>query len=255
VEEVVQVMYTNPARVGEANAWLMDFTSSPAAWEISVALLRSAEANVRFFAANAVHIKVKAEGDELPPDTLPWLLNTLLAAMQTPECAQPNILTKLCLAVVALGLHLAQEPGKIQSTLLDSPSFLSLSPAPALEFFLLLPQEWDRISLTKRRQDKALSELALQLPRVVSLIQAPPRHPLRSRTNRARTASPQTVFGELLRLHCHGSHFRDSSTILHHRAVRADLLARSAPTSRTNAARVKKYLIGVFCKGWCEVYF
>ena len=193
VEQVVQILYTDPSKVAQANEWLVGFTNSNAAWEVSVALLRSAQPNVRFFAANAPHMKVKSEGDELPRESLGGLLHTLLAAMQSPENAQANILTKLCLAVVALALHLSQESGKLQKMLLDSPAFLSLEPAPALEFFLLLPQEWERLSLTKRRQDQALAELALQLPRAVALIQAPfPPEPLQYPRTK-RTLGPQSV--------------------------------------------------------------
>lgn len=131
---------------------------------------------VRFFAANALHQKVhKNEVAELSQDSQAQLLGSLLSALNTDECSQQEILTKLSLALVALGLFFTKEDGKLKSMLLDNPAFLALRPRAALEFFLLLPQEWDEASqrnMTRSGESKALQQLALLLPQVVSLMQS-----------------------------------------------------------------------------------
>ena len=74
----------------------------------------------------------------------------------------------MSLALVALGLIFTKEEGKLKAMLLDNPAFLALRPRAALEFFLLLPQEWDNSSsnMTRSAEQKALQQLALLLPQV-----------------------------------------------------------------------------------------
>jgi len=169
VERVINDLYSNPANVAEANAWLVNFLNSEAAWEISVNLMNSQHQTVKFFCANALHQKIKNDINQLPQPAAVSLLEALLNILK--QDLQQQVLTKLSLALVALALHFTSFDGQLQPLLLDNAAFLSLPQAAALEFFLLLPQEWDRWSLTKTRQDKALQELGLLLPRVVLLIQ------------------------------------------------------------------------------------
>jgi hypothetical protein len=136
----------------------------------------SPHTQVRFFAANALHQKI-AMGDvqELPPDAQGQLLGSLLSSLHAEECSQQQVLTKLSLALVALGLFFTKEEGKLKAMLLDNPAFLALRPRAALEFFLLLPQEWDSVSaksMTLSAESRALRQLSLLLPQVVSLIQS-----------------------------------------------------------------------------------
>ena len=71
-------------------------------------------------------------------------METLFGILQQPETsAQKQILTKVCLAAVALSLHFTKVEGKFQTAILENPRFLSLPLAPALEFLLLLPQEFE----------------------------------------------------------------------------------------------------------------
>jgi hypothetical protein len=128
---------------------------------------------VRFFAANALHQKIsKGDVQELPPDAQMQLLGSILGAMQSDERSQQEILTKLSLALVALGLFFCKDEGRLKAALLDNPAFLALRPRAALEFFLLLPQEWEKLTLTRAKEQLALQQLALLLPQVVSLIQS-----------------------------------------------------------------------------------
>lgn len=136
----------------------------------------SPHTQVRFFAANALHQKVvKGDVQELPPEAQAQLLGSLLSALHAEECNQQQVLTKLSLALVALGLFFTREDGKLKTMLLDNPTFLALRPRAALEFFLLLPQEWDSVSaknMTRSAETKALHQLSLLLPQVVALIQS-----------------------------------------------------------------------------------
>jgi len=137
--------------------------------------ISSPHMQVRFFAANALHQKIVArEIVELPPEAQAQLLSSLLSALHTDECSQKEILVKLSLALVALGLFFTKEEGKLKAMLLDNPAFLALRPRAALEFFLLLPQEWENAqqSMTRSAETRALQQLALLLPQVVSLIQS-----------------------------------------------------------------------------------
>jgi hypothetical protein len=140
----------------------------------AICLRSSPHMQVRFFAANALHQKVvKGDVDALPPDAQAQLLGSLLSALHAEE--QQQLLTKLSLALVALGLIFTKEDGKLKAMLLDNPAFLALRPRAALEFFLLLPQEWDDVSaknMTRSGESRALQQLALLLPQVVSLIQS-----------------------------------------------------------------------------------
>ena len=176
VERVVLALYSGQD-VAAANEWLTRFVAAPAAWEISLGMLgASPHLQVRFFAANALHQKVvKGDAEQLPPDAQEHLLGSLLAALHSEHCGQQEILTKLSLALVALGLFFTKEDGKLKAMLLDNPAFMALRPRAALEFFFLLPQEWEATSkkgMTRSAETKALQQLSLLLPQVVSLIQS-----------------------------------------------------------------------------------
>ena len=106
--------------------------------------MQSQALNIKFFAANALHHKIRRDHDELPANASDSLMETLFGILQQPETsAQKQILTKVCLAAVALSLHFTKVEGKFQTAILENPRFLSLPLAPALEFLLLLPQEFE----------------------------------------------------------------------------------------------------------------
>uniref|UniRef100_A0A7S4NJI2 Exportin-1/Importin-beta-like domain-containing protein n=1 Tax=Guillardia theta TaxID=55529 RepID=A0A7S4NJI2_GUITH len=172
VENAVISFYTNPTNVVQANAWLVEFMQTKSAWEISIGLLQSSRQEVKFFAANTLHQKMKNDSEDLSTEFSSHLLNAILVFLNTASAGNPQILTKISLALVELGLQLTKTEGQLKAMMLDNPNFLSLQPEIALEFFLLLPQEWDRWSVTRARQDKALGELAQLLSHVVALLQS-----------------------------------------------------------------------------------
>ena len=61
VQGALMVLYggaSAPSRIQEANAFLMKFQTSPAAWEVAQALLKADAVQVRYFAANILLGKV-----------------------------------------------------------------------------------------------------------------------------------------------------------------------------------------------------
>ena len=52
------------------------------------------------------------------------LLVSILGALHSDACNQQEILTKLSLALVALGLFFSKDEGKLKAMLLDNPAFL-----------------------------------------------------------------------------------------------------------------------------------
>ena len=173
VEAVILALYGDPSRAAEANAWLMEYQSSQTAWELSVTLMASVHMSVRFFAANTLHQKLKMSIEELPEPAQASLLDTVLGLMGRDENQGHQILTGLCVCLVLLGLHFTGTPDRFRTAILDNPRFLSLPLPAALEFCLLLPQEWDRSGMARQRQDTALHELSLAMPRAVDLLQGP----------------------------------------------------------------------------------
>ena len=53
------------------------------------------------------------------------LLVSILGALHSDACNQQEILTKLSLALVALGLFFSKDEGKLKAMLLDNPAFLA----------------------------------------------------------------------------------------------------------------------------------
>jgi hypothetical protein len=54
VQEMVLILYSDPARSVEANAWLVEFQSQSQAWQLAQQLSQSEAEEVRFYAANVL---------------------------------------------------------------------------------------------------------------------------------------------------------------------------------------------------------
>lgn len=53
------------------------------------------------------------------------LLASILGALHSDACNQQEILTKLSLALVAFGLFISKDEGKLKAMLLNNPAFLA----------------------------------------------------------------------------------------------------------------------------------
>ncbi len=92
-----------------ANDWLTSFRFTEEAWMIAHTLLARGPQQVRpevlFFAAQTLHEKLRHDFDQLPPQSLPQLCQSIIAHVYRFSAGPKNVLTKLCLALSALAVH------------------------------------------------------------------------------------------------------------------------------------------------------
>lgn len=100
-----------------ANEWLSNFRFTEEAWMISHALLArgrtttpgaTADADnteALFFAAQTLHIKLRHDFDQLPPQSLPDLQKSIIDHVYRFSSGPRNVLTKLCLALAAFAVR------------------------------------------------------------------------------------------------------------------------------------------------------
>ena len=115
VVEAVRLVYTQSfTPVGapqrrEADAWLCQFQRQAAAWQVSDQLLHrdGVDENVRFFAAQTLHTKIRHDFSDLPPDAALQLRESLLQHLVAAIAAGRKLeLKKLRLAVAALAAQM-----------------------------------------------------------------------------------------------------------------------------------------------------
>ena len=142
------------ARV-EANAWLMAFAASPAAWEAARGLLADPAEQVQYFGANLIFMKVRAEWHSMPDENkhaIYTVVKQLIGQLaQQPGAAQPPspggaTWTRLTPAGKRLCLTLAA--AAVRSSMLEAFTNEALSMAAdplntpiAVELLIALPQE------------------------------------------------------------------------------------------------------------------
>ncbi|KAF8971485.1 armadillo-type protein [Flammula alnicola] len=115
-----------------ANSWLQDFQHSPEAWATCNVLLLSPEAPLpaKIFAAQTFRTKVTYDLNQVDPQNLLPLRDTLLSALETYHTGPRTIVVQLSLAISGLALQL--------------PTWENPNPTTVptlLEFLTLLPEE------------------------------------------------------------------------------------------------------------------
>ena len=132
----------------EANAWLMSFVASPAAWEAARALLSEADEKVQYFGANMLFMKVRAEWHGLPEDAKGQIYGVVKELVSNIPATAAAGWTKLSTGSKRLCLVLAA--AAVRSNLLESfaSDALKLASDPsgkgaavAVELLICLPQE------------------------------------------------------------------------------------------------------------------
>ena len=138
---------TDTAR-SEANAWLMTFAASPAAWEAARTLLTEADEQVQYFGANLLFMKVRSEWHGLPEDAKAQIYGVVKELVGKIPASAPGGWMKLGAASKRLCLVLAA--AAVRSSALESfaSDALKLASDPsgkgaavAVELLIALPQE------------------------------------------------------------------------------------------------------------------
>eukprot|EP00741_Cyanophora_paradoxa_P006005 tig00000970_g5823.t1 len=180
VVAALRALYTSPdaGQRNNANLWLIQFQSTPAAWGVSLELLSSAEGlEAQHFAAQTLHSVITRQWDCVPPveQAASALVPLLLRFASGPAIVQ----TKLCLSLAALTvrvipqgwpscfadiMRVAQgDQGQLASPLVG---------ASLLQYFGLLPEEYEAMVCTQARRDAVKAELAKGAPALCSLCEA-----------------------------------------------------------------------------------
>jgi transportin-3 len=91
-----------------ADRWLERWQAAPAAWQAAHDILAAdaAALEAQYFAAQTLRTKAQRDLEELPPEAVPALRDSLVALLLRPAAAAAPVRTQLCLALAALAVHL-----------------------------------------------------------------------------------------------------------------------------------------------------
>ncbi|TFK77186.1 ARM repeat-containing protein [Pluteus cervinus] len=130
------------ASIEQANAWLQEFQHSPEAWATCNVLLLShdAPAAARLFAAQTFRSKVIYDLDQVEPQNLFALRDTLLSALEKCHTGPRTIIVQLSLAITGLALQLPAWTDAVPSLIATFGRNPSTVPT-LLQFLTLLPEE------------------------------------------------------------------------------------------------------------------
>ncbi|KAK7495094.1 hypothetical protein BaRGS_00013734 [Batillaria attramentaria] len=180
VEEAVRQFYCQGFVQQEVHHWLTTAQYSPAAWTFSWDLIQPTKSiEVQFFGASCLHVKIARFWSELPPEQYHTLKEQLIDRIAQFAKGPRIVLTRLCIALSSLVLHLTPDhwPDAIQSLIslfqqenpnLDSTQRCHL----LLEILTVLPEEFFSTNLTHQRRAILRHELAKALPHVMWLLQS-----------------------------------------------------------------------------------
>ncbi|XP_035433537.2 transportin-3 [Spodoptera frugiperda] len=162
IYQAISALYDNP-NVGEkekASLWLGDMQTSIHSWKIADELLQKRkDMNSCYFAAQTMRSKVQHSLNELPPDSLVSLRDSLVAHLEltSPETSA-SVLTQLALALADLALQMPQWQNCIGDLI---KSFSNKNDFALLEILTVLPQEIDSptLKLGENRREEIKSEL------------------------------------------------------------------------------------------------
>lgn len=168
----------------DVHHWLTSAQYSPAAWTFSWDLIQITKSiEVQFFGASCLHVKIARFWSELPPEQYHTLKEQLIDRIAQFAKGPRIVLTRLCIALSSLVLHLTPDhwPDAIQSLIslfqqenpnLDSTQRCHL----LLEILTVLPEEFMfqffSTTLTHHRRAILRHELSKALPHVMWLLQS-----------------------------------------------------------------------------------
>ena len=136
--EALRVLYsTHDASIRQsADAWLQDFQASDVAWEASLHLLRSSDAQAKFFGSTVLCTKLRGGGGGgLPPASSGQLRTSLLQQLGSLDPDGPRNIQQQCCRACALLLG----DGGMASLLAD-PDFAALTAENMLQILAFVPE-------------------------------------------------------------------------------------------------------------------
>ena len=142
----LQVLYHDPDTRAKqhANEALQRFQKTPQAWTTANTLLleRDLPLESRLFAAQTFRSKVTFDLEQLPPETLVQLRDTLLHALDLYTSGPRVVQTQLCLALAALALQMPEARwGAVIPGMVERFGGTPATVGTLLEFLTVLPEE------------------------------------------------------------------------------------------------------------------
>lgn len=179
VERALQQLYYDPdmGKKNVAQKWLSEAQASPQAWQFCWDLLRPEKVpEIQFFGASTLHAKISRHWSELPAGQLDSLRSQLIAQVGQFASGPKMVLTRLCVALASLVLHILPEtwPTAVPDLLCafqtgdgDGPSrCLAL-----LELLAVLPEELQSSRVASSRRSQLRSALAVHWSSICPLLQ------------------------------------------------------------------------------------
>ncbi|XP_052096308.1 importin-13-like isoform X1 [Mytilus californianus] len=181
VEQAVLQFYQQSMVHPQIHEWLTKAQISTEAWSFSWELMGSHKtAEVQYFGANSLHVKISRFWHEVPPDQYDGLQSRLLDKIIEFGAGPKIVLTRLCVAISSLILHMTPEhwPDPLL-TLVQSfqgDNIPNLNSTQRLHILLetirVLPEEFFSSSLAQNRRSLLRQELTKGLQHVLTLLQS-----------------------------------------------------------------------------------
>nr|XP_055058873.1 importin-13 [Misgurnus anguillicaudatus]XP_055058875.1 importin-13 [Misgurnus anguillicaudatus] len=183
VERALQQLYYDPnmSQKNVAQKWLTQAQASPQAWHFCWALLLPDKVpEIQFFGASTLHVKISRYWSDLPAGHLDSLLSQLIAQVGQFASGPKLVLTRLCVALASLVLHILPEtwPTAIPDLLCAFQTGEGVTEADGqtrclalLEVLAVLPEELQTPRITASRRSQLRGALGGQWSLVCPLLQ------------------------------------------------------------------------------------
>eukprot|EP00954_Amorphochlora_amoebiformis_P028487 1391741-Amorphochlora_amoeboformis.AAC.2 len=153
----------------EAHEFLLKFQGTAAAWEVSVALLGKQSMQERYFGANTLYQKVKAQWADLNQEMrerLGKIINENLARMSKSEIS--IVTERLACAFVYISMHTSKDPMPLMQHVLKPKAH---NPSYVLSVLAVVPAQLQSLNLaytTTSKIYKSVKSVALHVLRYIS---------------------------------------------------------------------------------------
>ncbi|XP_056119602.1 importin-13 isoform X2 [Rhinichthys klamathensis goyatoka] len=183
VERALQQLYYDPemGKKNVAQKWLTQAQASPQAWHFCWALLRPDKVpEIQFFGASTLHAKISRHWSDLPTGQLDSLRSQLIAQVGQFASGPKMVLTRLCVALASLVLHVVPEtwPTAVPDLLCAFQTGEVVTEADGqarclalLEILGVLPEELQSSRIAASRRSQLRGVLAVEWSSVCSLLQ------------------------------------------------------------------------------------
>ncbi|XP_065125019.1 importin-13 [Paramisgurnus dabryanus] len=183
VERALQQLYYDPnmSQKNVAQKWLTQAQASPQAWHFCWALLLPDKVpEIQFFGASTLHVKISRYWSDLPAGHLDSLRSQLIAQVGQFASGPKLVLTRLCVALASLVLHILPEkwPTAIPDLLCAFQTGEGVTEADGqtrclalLEVLAVLPEELQTTRITASRRSQLRGALGGEWSLVCPLLQ------------------------------------------------------------------------------------